>query len=225
MIVLSPSVVCLIGREQALTHRGGSAISDIRGTLASSHHHRIIISRRKSCKKISEKTRQEKYQTSELLWLRLNIFIHHHHYQYCAVCVFLIYWTFIANLWRGYRLFCVWGPMGPGDICWILRGAWGVPKGIILQSRLVLFQRQKWGSLSHYVNAKATCKTGRIWVRKMGRACQSFSTCTASCLKQCLICYNINGCLPGWNHAREEGRVYFLVGKREPHILQLYTHL
>ena len=48
MIVLSPSVVCLIGREQALTHRGGSAISDIRGTLASAHHHPIIISRRKS---------------------------------------------------------------------------------------------------------------------------------------------------------------------------------
>ena len=64
MIVLSSSVVGVSHWAWALlTHRGGSAISDIRGTLASSHHHRIIISRRKSWKKnmyqTSEKTRQK----------------------------------------------------------------------------------------------------------------------------------------------------------------------
>ena len=49
MIVLSSSVVGVSHWAWALlTHRGRSAISDIRGTLASAHHHRIIISRRKS---------------------------------------------------------------------------------------------------------------------------------------------------------------------------------
>ena len=52
IIVLSSSVVGVSHWAWALlTHRGGSAISDIRGTLASAQHHCIIISRRKSWKK------------------------------------------------------------------------------------------------------------------------------------------------------------------------------
>ena len=80
--------------------------------------------------------------------------------------------------------------------------------------------------MSQYVNDKviywAGCQTlGRQALGKFRskrwsdwQACQSFSTSTTSSLKQCLICYNINGRLPAWNHPREERRVYFLVGKK-----------